>query len=138
MSSEWTYHAGPLPRDACLWDKQYAKNPEQRLALGNLRVVRGEIDPRENLDRLGATTILFPEFGCGGHLVGHWRRSGRAITLAQLLRDFGDRIRALELMFWYYHANKLVRKRDHPWGSKDVRAAAHLRNEVYGHRGHRS
>ena len=136
-SSAWEYVAEPLPRNALLWHKQYATSATQRLALGSLRVVGGEIHPEENLGKLGPTTILYPALGYGDEVVGHWRRHGRAITLAQLLVDFGGHIRALEIMFWYFHADKLVRKREHPWGNPDVRAAAKVRKEVWGHYGHR-
>ena len=62
---------------------------------------------------------------------------GGGITLGRLFAIFGERCTAQELMFWYYHAPKLCKKRQHAWGSKDVRDAAKFRKETFGHWGHR-
>ena len=43
-----------------------------------------------------------------------------------------------ELVCWYYHSEKLAKKRAHPHGSLEVREAAQLRMQTYGHYGHRS
>ena len=50
---------------------------------------------------------------------------------------FGHLYTAQELMFWYHHAPKVAKKRDHPVGNADERAAAHLRYEWYGKWGKR-
>ena len=69
--------------------------------------------------------------------VGHWRLKGGAITLAQLLLEFGEHFTAQELFFWYYHATKVAKKRAHAWGSECPREAAKVRKQVYGRYGHR-
>ena len=68
-------------------------------------VVGDNIDLRMDI---GDTTII-------RHAnVGHWRLEGAAITLAQLFRDFGEHLTAME----------------HPVGNADERAAAHERKAV--------
>ena len=90
--------------------------------------VRDKIDLRMDI---GDTTII-------RHAnVGHWRLEGAAVTLAQLFRDFGEHVTAMELMSWYFHAPKVAKKRAHPVGNADERAAAHERKAVYGTYGKR-
>ena len=43
---------------------------------------------------------------------GYWYLEGGAITLGELLAQFGDRFTVAELMFWYHNAAKLVKTRD--------------------------
>jgi hypothetical protein len=66
---------------------------------------------------------------------GHWRLRGGAITLAELLFQFGKDFTIFELMFWYHHADKIVKKRPHAWGSQEVRDAANERKKTYGRYG---
>ena len=91
-------------------------------------------DDVANLSTVGDTMILAE----GSSHVGHWRRYGGAVTLAELLFKFGEMYTAQEIFFWYFHAEKLVKKLPHPQGSPEVRAAAHLRFHTYGHYGHRN
>ena len=44
---------------------------------------------------------------------------------------------AMEIMHWYANAQKVARKRPHPWDSAEVRAADHVRHGTYGKWGHR-
>ena len=68
---------------------------------------------------------------------GHWRLSGGAVTLMELFMKLGEHFSAQELFCWYYIATRVVTKRPHSWGSKDVRDAAHLRHQIHRHWGHR-
>ena len=44
----------------------------------------------------------------------------------------------MELMFWYWHAEKVAKKRDHPVGSAERRGAAQqVRKEATGRYGHK-
>ena len=112
--SEWDWSPEPVPRGAVYWHPQYAKSPAQRAALGALyreAVIQGGgvVSDNINLHKdIGDTTII-------RHAnVGHWRLEGAAVTLAQLFRDFGERFTAMEIMFWYFHAPKVAKKRaDH-------------------------
>ena len=73
-----------------------------------------------------------------GERAGHWRLSnGGVVTLMELFVKLGERYTAQELFCWYHHAPKIAVRRPHAWGSKDVRDAARLRHQVYGHWGHR-
>ena len=93
---------------------------------------QGNIAEDVDLQSIGATTILKPHRG-----VGHWRLSGGVVTLAQLFRDFGATYTAYDLMAWYLNAPKMIKKRPHPVGLADERAAAHLRKELAGKWGKR-
>ena len=73
---------------------------------------------------------------CWPLAAGHSRRAGSAITLAELLMAIGSTHSLMDIYFWYYHAQRLVHKRDHPTGSVDQRAAAKLRNKELGFYGH--
>ena len=84
-----------------------------------------------DLTYLGNTSILRT-----GDIDGHWHATGGAITLAELLMAFGRSCTVSEIMFWYHHADKLVRKRPHAWGSEIVRQAAGAREIHFGRRGH--
>ena len=91
-SDQWDYVDRALPRDPFLWHPQYAESAEQRQALARLPQRDRYILDRVNLAELGATTVLRPHFDAQGNNVGHWRRSGFAITLGDLLYRFGDNI----------------------------------------------
>ena len=66
----------------------------------------------------------------------HFRRTGSAITLAELLLAIGSTHTLMGIYFWYYNARRIVHKRDHPQGSDDCRAAAQLRKRELGAWGH--
>ena len=138
--SEWEWVRGPLPRDEALWHHQYARNAQQRRALNASLAAVGAGRPLEkftddtDLVQFGNTMILAIR---GEDVEGHWQRYGGAITLGHLFYQFGERYTAQELFFWYYHAQKLVKKRDHPWGSEEVQEASQLRMKTWGHYGHR-
>ena len=85
----------------------------------------------------GGETMILAN-GSHGPSGGHWRRYGGAITVGELFYEFGERYTAQELFFWYYHAEKLVKKRAHSKGSQEVREAAQLRFKTFGHYGHRN
>ena len=136
---QFTWHAGPPPREKRLWHPQFSKKAAQVSVLAAL-AARGKTTPgtrfeeNEDLLAVGSTTIV--RFAADPK-VGHWRLSGGAVTLMELFHRLGERFSAQELFCWYYHAPKLTIKRAHPWGSQDVRDAAHLRFKTYGHYGHR-
>ena len=138
--SNWTYVADPLPRDAGLWDEQYALNEENYKALKGIcnSTVPGPlgpvVDPGVDLAGLGNTTILRSMPG----KAGHWRLNGGAISLPELFQKIGTRFTVSELMLWYYNAPKVLRKRRHSWGSAECRAAAFERLKAYGKYGHRN
>ena len=131
----------PLPRDAGLWDQQLASDQENYAALGKVqnRMHRGTewdqylIDQSVDLTKVGNTNIMFARPGKDGH----WHVNGGAITLAELFYKFGKEHTVAELMLWYHNAPKVLRKRQHSWGSPDVRAAAKQRMFTYGRPGHR-
>ena len=77
------------------------------------------------------TIVLYPAQG------GHWRREGKAITLGELMMELGSHYTLMEIYYWYYHAVRLCYKKDHPWGSIDVRDACKLRKRELGGYGHR-
>ena len=133
----WEWKGEHLPRDKVLWHPQYAKKEEQRAALGALekKSTGDKIADDVNLVDMCGTTIL--QVPLDDTDVGHWRLKGGAITLAQLFLTFGPRFTAQELFFWYYNAEKVVKKRAHSWGSREVRDAAKMRQQVFGHYGHR-
>ena len=70
-------------------------------------------------------------------------RSAIGVSAAVLSRaqdssiPFGEHCTAFELMFWYWHAEKVAKMGDHAWGSATFREAAQVRHSVYGHYGHR-
>ena len=69
---------------------------------------------------------------CWPLAAGHYRRAGKWITLAELLLAIGSTHSLMDIYFWYYHAQRLVRKRDHPTGSVDHEDAARLRKKELG------
>ena len=135
----WTFTDDPLPRNAKFWEEQYATDFDNYAALSSLRThwayqeSQYVINDDEDLRQVGNTTIIRTKDGCSGH----WRLNGGAITLAELFHQFGKDFSVAEIMLWYHNAPKMLRKRPHSWGSKDVRAAARMRNKVYGHYAHR-
>ena len=129
-----------MPRDAGLWDQQFALNEDNYRALkdmGRVSTVRGadgqEMHPSVELAAAGNTTILRTKPG----ITGHWRLNGGAISLPELFDKFGEEFTVSELMLWYFNAPKVFRKRQHSWGSAEVRAAAYQRFKTYGRYGHR-
>ena len=92
------------------------------------------IDDNVDLTTVGNTATFRTKAGVDGH----WRMNGGAISLPELFDKFGDRYTVSELMFWYYNAPKVLRKREHAWGSPDCRKAALQRWKTYGRPGHRS
>ena len=136
----WDYFDDPLPRNEILWHPQFARTPQQGSAFDSFRRVQGKVDTAElageNLAAFGASggcVILKP----GHDLKGHYQLRGGVITLAELFLRYGECFTAQELMFWYYHAPKVCKKRPHSWGSKLVKEAAQVRKAVFGHYGHR-
>ena len=87
-----------------------------------------------DLTKVGNTTILKSRDGVNGH----WHLNGGAITLPELMYTFGEKYTVAELMHWYYNAPKVLRKREHAWGSPDCRKAALQRWKTYGRPGHQS
>ena len=107
----WTYFDEPLPRNTALWHHQFGRTAAQRIALKNLGPMQGKRDYHANvdLDSIGSTMILYND----PNRFGHWRLNGGAITLPGLFYTFGMECTAYELMFWYWHAEKVVKKCDH-------------------------
>ena len=67
-----------------------------------------------------------------------WRfHKHKTITLAELLWRFKWNYTATEIYYWYCHAPKCIKKRDHSKGSQDRRDAAKLRFKEKGRIGHR-
>ena len=138
---EWAFSASPLPRDAELWNQQYASSESNYAALGKLErhVVSGNkwdeqvIGQSTDLTKVGNTNIIMTKAGQDGH----WHAYGGAISLAELFDKFGEKYTVAELFLWYYQAPKVCRKRQQAWGHPDVRAASWQRYLTYGRRGHR-
>ena len=107
----WTYFDEPLPRNTALWHHQFGRTAAQRIALKNLGTMQGMRDYHANvdLDSIGSTMILYND----PNQFGHHRLNGGAITLPGLFYTFGMECTAYELMFWYWHAEKVVKKCDH-------------------------
>ena len=100
-------------------------------AVGGQQIVN--IDEAKDLDSVGDTTVLKNYPG-----PGHLQLNGGAIALPALLYQFGVECTAMELMFWYWHAEKVAKKRDHPVGSAERRGAAQqVRKEATGRYGHK-
>ena len=131
---DWEYFHEPLPRNTALWHHQFGRTADQRFALKNLgaMVVGTDYHASVDLDSIGSTMILYKD----PNLIGHWRLNGGAITLPGLFYTFGASCTAYELMYWYWHSEKVVKKRDHSWASPTVKAATKMRLNEYGHRGH--
>ena len=132
--NHWKWSPEALPKNSLLWNVQYAISAKNAGALSRISPSNEEqINASVDLLAVGNTTILRSR----KNEVGHWRLNGGAITLGQLLAEFGKDFTVCELMLWYHNAPKVVRKRPHPWGSGDVRAAAKERMKTYGRYGHR-
>ena len=135
---EW--FSGPVPREKVLWHPQFGKKPAQMQALTAL-AAGGKNTPGKffarDVDLLAVGSTMIVRFAPNAR-AGHWRLSGGGvITLMELFMKLGERYTAQELFCWYYHAQKIVTKRPHAWGSPDVRDAARLRYQIYNHWGHR-
>ena len=136
--SRWQWNDGPLPREKVLWHPQFAKSDAQRKALSSFaaRWPLAPDEPRfhETVDLESCCNTMIFQIRKG--VVGHWRLKGGVITLMELFETFGAWYTAKELFFWYWHAQKVAKKRAHAWGSKDVRDAAQARFSAYGYYGH--
>ena len=130
---EWVWSPRPLPRNKVLWHPQYARKSAKPLVDVTRRTSDQMIPQDISLLAVGNTMILRPNSSASDD--GHWHRRGGAITLAELLMNFGQNHTFEELMFWYYHSPKLVKKRLHAWGSKERREAAQMRKVVFGRYG---
>ena len=136
----WVYSGSGLPRDKALWDPQFATSAANRSNLAKMPREYsnyfgdfGKFGNEVDLLAIGNTTILRTR----ENEHGHWYlQRGGAFTLADLFAKFGDTYTVSELMFWYHHAPKLVKKRPHSWANADRRAAAAVRHEATGHYGH--
>ena len=91
------------------------------------------INRTEDLAAVGATSIL-REASRG--MDGHEYRRGVIITLPELIMKLGCDHTSMEIMQWWTHAQKLARKRPHPWGNEERTQAAYLRYKKTGHYGH--
>ena len=133
--SEWTWSPENLPRAVNLWQPQFATDEasmSKLLALGKAST-QASFSDDVNLVAAANTTVLYAESQVGGH----WSIRGYAITLAELLHLFGQACTVSDIMFWYWHAEKLVKKRRHSWSSPEQREAAKFRMDFFGHYGHR-
>jgi len=138
--ANWNAEYSPLPRDAELWDQQWASDEANFKALRNLNrhvstnASTGErlVSPSLDLTTLGNTNIIvnFPGEN------GYWHLNGGAITLPELFEQFGEHYTVAELFLWYHQAPKVCRRRVHAWGHPDVKAANLQRLETYGNRSH--
>ena len=125
-----------LPRDARLWHHQVGKTRPQAETLRWLRQnQKGEVHESVDLRNLVGDTTIIGWPACSD---GPWRRRGGALTLPVFFLRFGSPFSAQELLLYHLNGPKVIRTRDHPWGSKEARAAAWARMEAYGHWGHRS
>ena len=137
--SEWTWSPENLPRAVNRWQPQFATDEasmSKLLALGKASTQASSeflFSDDVNLVAAANTTVLYVDPQSGGH----WRRRGNAITLAELLYALGQKCTVSDIMFWYCHAPKVVKKRRHAWASADRRDAAYLRLKTYGHWGHK-
>ena len=135
----WLWNAEPLPRHAELWDQQFASGARNYEELGKLQFKWDGygnlmVHPACDLTKVGNTTISRTQEGFNGH----WHLHGGGITLADLFFKFGKHYTVSELMNWYYNANKICRKKKHPWGSVDCRKSALQRWRSNGPPGHQS
>ena len=139
---EGTSVVGDVPRNARLWDPQFARHREQAHVMRQLPFTgcgsykRGHAEVLAHVNfraTMGDTTIV--RFRDGSD--GHWRLSGGALTLPMLWQRFGSVFTASELSSYYLNCSKLVRTRPHAWGSREARAAAYARWVTYGSWGHR-
>ena len=134
----WNWDGSNLPRGVNLWNPQFATDQASLRQLVELQKAPknpvSEHEFSDDVDLLHAanTTVLY-----ANETGGHWYRTGKAITLAELLSKLGQRCTVSDIMFWYCHAPKLVKKRRHAWASADRKEAALLRYETFGHYGHR-
>ena len=116
----WEFSPDPLPREAILWDPQHASSKQNYEVLSSLVTYTDQwgknmIADWVDLTKVGNTTILRSRDGVSGH----WHLIGGAITLPELMYTFGEKYTVAELMTWYYNAPKVLRKRDHAWGTPE-------------------
>ena len=131
VQGEWEYSEESMPRNKALWHHQFALSQTQYWDLYQLKAhtaVGDELLPDTcDVESFGGTTVL-----CRHAQGGHWRRKAHVTVLAKLFWDLGDQYTAQELLFWWIHAKKTVKKRDHPTGSPERIEAAALRKKEWG------
>ena len=119
---EWRFHGTPIPRDdESAWHSQFATRWSDRVALG-----AGHWQ-HQNIEDLPRTTVLSSR---GSH--SHSRRAGCALTLGELMLAFGSTYTLMDLCYWYYNAQRVVHKRDHPKPNQETKDAAVLRYRETG------
>ena len=52
------------------------------------------------------------------------------------MMEFGSHYTLMEIYYWYYHTERLCYKKNHSWGSTDVRDGRKLRKRELGGYGH--
>ncbi len=128
---DWEIQDGPMPRKEAMWHPQFARGEAQRKALKDLATQSAvgdkEFEEEVDVHELGSTTML--RLRSDG--VGHWRRQAKVTVLARLFYDIGKEYTAQELLWWWLHAKKIVRKREQPT-VPDRQAAGRLKHERYG------
>ena len=119
---EWRFHGTPVPRDdESAWHSQFATRWSDRVA------IRDRHWQHQNIEDLPRTTVLSSR---GSH--SHSRRAGCALTLGELALAFGSTHTLMDLCYWYYNAQRVVRKRDHPKPKQETKDAALLRHAETG------
>ncbi len=93
-----------------------------------------ELDEDVDVHQLGDTTMLRGRSDGGSDVVGHWRRQASVTVLAKLLYDIGKEYTAQALLYWWLHAKKIVKKREHPT-VPDRKAAGQLKKHMFGYYG---
>ena len=137
---------GPPPNLAAVWHPQFARNVWDRDVLRQLEEteVIHKTEPEgydkfqhtaiPRLQAIGRTTLI--RLAKDGS--GYWRMDkGGVTTLASLFATHGEHFTAYDIMYWYTHATKLVKVRDHPKGTCDHQAACDERYRGWSHWGHR-
>ena len=130
-----------MPKDSGLCDPQFALTEDNFKTLKKIapNTIAGSRHREKRMHHsvdlvaVGNTTILRSEPGNSGH----WRLSGGAVSLPMLFDAFDKEFTVSEIMLWYSNAPKVLRKKQHAWGSPECRAAAYQRLKTYGHYGHR-
>ena len=97
----WQWSPYALPRDKALWDPQFSINNNSHYAFAklpngsNAEFGDNEFDDNVNLLAVGNTKSLRAR----NNSDGYWYLEGAAITLGELLAQFGARFTVAELMF---------------------------------------
>ena len=134
VQGEWEYSEESMPRNKALWHHQFALSQTQYWDLYQLKAhtaVGDELLPDTcDVESFGDTTLLRRH-----DQRGHWRRKAHVTVLAKLIWDLGQQYTAQELVFWWVHAKKIVKKREHPTSSPERTEASKLKKENFGGRG---